>query len=255
MADLPVNLPATELAERLARCIDVEGKIPRAFEALGPVSGRDVVLVDADRGFRARQLAGLGARVTAVARRDTIGWLRDATLGPIPSGNGSITADAAPIGIAEGSAVGLPMADAGVDVLVGCWSTYRGPQEDELAEADRVLRPGGRLLVLHDYGRDDVSTLVAGERPEYAEWSRRDGTYLLRGFRIRVIHCFWTFESIDEARELLSDAFGERGSEVAASMKRPRLSYNVAIYHRSKGDGGERGDSGEMSEPEELARP
>lgn len=285
MADLPVNLPATARAERFARCIDVEGKIPRAFEALGPVSGRDVLLVDADRGLRARQLAGLGARVTAVARPEAIGLLREGSLGPASSGNGSTRSDSTPIAIAEGSAVGLPIADAGVDVLVGCWSTYRGPQDDELAEADRVLRPGGRLLVLHDYGRDDVSTLVAGERPEYAEWSRRDGTYLRRGFRIRVIHCFWTFESVDEAHELLSDAFGERGRQVAAGLKRPRLSYNVAIYHRSKGEKGEKDDSGangdvaakgdssatgdsaanvdspatgesrEMTEPEELARP
>ena len=56
-----------------------------------------------------------------------------------------------------------------------------------------------------------------------------------RGFRMRVIHCFWTFESIDDAADFLEAAFGRAGREVAASMKRPRLSYNVAVYHRGLG--------------------
>jgi hypothetical protein len=118
--------------------------------------------------------------------------------------------------------------------VVGFWSAFRAPASEEVAEADRVLRSGGRLLVVHDYGRDDVSRL-RGELPEYGAWSRRDGWYLTNGFRMRVIHCFWTFDSIDVARAFLDEAFGERGREVGDTLKRPRLSYNVAIYHRSRG--------------------
>ena len=55
----------------------------------------------------------------------------------------------------------------------------------------------------------------------------------LAGFRVRVIHCWWTFESVDQARELLAAGFGELGVELAERMKRPRLEYQVAIYHRS----------------------
>jgi hypothetical protein len=55
VADLPFEL-GTGLDEQLARVLDVEGKIPRAIEALGPVEGRYVVVVDAPAGLRARQL-------------------------------------------------------------------------------------------------------------------------------------------------------------------------------------------------------
>ena len=56
-----------------------------------------------------------------------------------------------------------------------CWTPvpWRRPRA-ETAEAARVLRPGGRLLVVLDYGRDDVSRL-RGDLPEYGALSRRDG--------------------------------------------------------------------------------
>jgi len=102
-------------------------------------------------------------------------------------------------------------------------------------EVERVLRPGGRLLVLHDYGRDDVAHL-RGERPEYGLWSKRGGPFLKDGFKVRVVHCFWTFDSIEAGGEFLAAAFAEPGRLLASALKRPRLSYNVAIYHRSFGD-------------------
>jgi SAM-dependent methyltransferase len=129
-------------------------------------------------------------------------------------------------------ATGLP--DASVDAVVGMWSAFRAPAEAETAEADRILRPDGRLLVVHDYGRDDVSRL-RGARPEYLEWSKRSGWYLRHGFRLRVVHCFWTFATLEDARGFVEEAFPETGSNVAATLKRPRLSYNVAVYHRTRG--------------------
>jgi hypothetical protein len=196
MADLPIELDAA-LGGRLARALDVEGKIPRAFETLGPVDGRDVLLVDGTAdGIRATQLEGLGARVTT---------------GPLRAAR-----------------------DGSADVVVSCWTTFRGPDQADVVHAGRILRAGGRLLVLHDYGRDDVSRL-RGDLPEYGVWSRRDGPFLNGGFKVRVIHCFWTFDSIDDGRAFLRDAFGEVGLAVGEEMTRPRLTYNVAVYHRTFG--------------------
>jgi hypothetical protein len=201
VADLPIDLEPG-LAERLTRVLDVEGKLPRALDDLGPVKDRDVVLVDGAGGFRARQLTDLGARVTLVE-----------SSGP------------APFDAPDGSA----------DVLVSWWSAFRGAPPDQLAHARRLLRPGGRLMVIHDYGRDDVATL-RGDLVEYGLWTRRDGPFLASGFKVRVVHCWWTFESLEAARDFLADAFGQGGEDLGGRLTRPRLSYNLAIYHRTFGE-------------------
>jgi hypothetical protein len=193
------------LARRLAAALDVEAKIPRALEALGPLADRDVGWVGDETGMLVDRLTALGARVRPIALGDTTGHARTSK--------------------------------RRADALVAAWSAFRGFHAGEMAEADRVVRAGGRLLVVHDYGRDDVSRLHAGGpmRPEYALWSRRDGPFLANGFKVRVVHCWWTFESVDGARAFLGEAFGEAGQRFGDALTRPRLSYNVAIYHRTIG--------------------
>jgi SAM-dependent methyltransferase len=190
------------LAARLAQALDVEGKIPRALETLGPMGGRDVALVDAPDGIRARQLTDLGARVTPV------------------TSTGAARFDAP---------------DRSADAVVALWSSFRGTPSDEIAEAARMLRPGGRLLVVHDYGRDDVAGLHNGGL-DPGLLSRRDGPFLSDGFRIRVLHCWWTFASLEEGRGFLTDAFGDAGRELGERLTRPRVSHKVAVYHRTFGE-------------------
>jgi SAM-dependent methyltransferase len=198
VSDLPFTLPPGT-ASALAAAFDRERKIDRALETLGPIAGRDVVVIDGGP-VELRRLRASGARVTETAAVSAGPW---------------------------------PLADASADTIVSAWSAFRGVTDDELAEADRVLRPDGRLLIVHDYGRDDVSAL-RGDLPEYGLWSRRDGPFIRSGFRIRVLHCFWTFDTMDDAGRFLGDAFGDAGIAFAADLKRPRLSYNVAIYHRTR---------------------
>lgn len=202
MADLPIDLDP-RMQPRLLAALDVEGKLPRALEALGPIADRDVLVVGSGAAERQR-LEELGGRLT----------LAD----PLPASGRKR----------------WPLPKASADTIVAAWSAFRGVDQAELAEADRVLRSDGKLLVVHDYGRDDVSRL-RGDLPEYGSWSRRDGPFLAAGFRIRVLHCFWTFVSVEEARSFLAEAFGETGSALAATLRRPRLSYNVAVYHRTRG--------------------
>jgi len=200
--DLPIASVPT-LADRLSGVLDVDGKILRALDALGPLAGPGVAAID-------------------VPGTPWIERLRSAGADPL------VVASVAPLH--------LPVPDGSLRLVVAAWTSFRGVGAGELAEVDRALAPGGRLLVVHDYGRDDVSSLRDDDAPEYRLWSRREGPFLRGGgFKIRVVHCFWTFPSLEDARALLVDAFGERGSAAADRLKRPRLSWNVAVYHRWRG--------------------
>jgi hypothetical protein len=199
VSDLPVALPS-ELEQMLVRALDRAGKLVAALDALGPIADRDVLVIDASGGPILDGLVAAGARLTSAPATEPLR---------------------------------LEAPDASADVVLGLWSAFRGVEKKDLAEVDRVLRPGGRQLVVHDYGRDDVSRLH-GERPEYGPWSHRSGPFLTGGFRVRVVHCFWEFDSMDATVEFLTAAFGEVGATVARTLKRPRLSWNVAVYHRSR---------------------
>lgn len=202
VADLPFPLSGP-LAATLADALDVERKIPRALDALGHLAGREIALVGTAEGSMAARLAELGSNVRCLPLADPFR---------------------------------LEAPEASLDAVVTLWDAFRGPDPASLAEADRVLRPGGRLLIVHDYGRDDVSGLRDADSPEYVSWSRRDGPFLRTyGFRVRVLHCFWTFPTVEDAQSFLADAFGDRGRDVGARLRRPRLTWNVAVYHRSRG--------------------
>ena len=200
MSDLPVSLPAG-LEPAFLDAFDPTGKLVAAIAALGPVDDRDVIVAGASGGPVVEGVRAAGARVTTVAAGEPFRFD-----GP----------------------------DASADVVLGLWSAFRGVDADEVAEVDRVLRPDGRQLVVHDYGRDDVSRLFPADRPEYGAWSHRFGPFLKGGFRVRVVHCFWEFPSLEAASDFLGEAFGAAGTDVAGTLKRPRLSYNVAVYHRAR---------------------
>lgn len=199
MSDLPVALPS-ELERILVRALDRAGKLVAAIDALGPIADRDVLVIDASGGPIIDGLAAAGARLATAPA-------------------------AAPLKIDR--------PDGSADVVLGLWSAFRGVDRGDLVEVDRLLRPGGRHLAVHDYGRDDVSRL-RGDQPEYGAWSQRTGPFLTGGFKVRVVHCFWEFESMDATIEFLTSAFGAVGATVANTLKRPRLSWNVAVYHRSR---------------------
>jgi hypothetical protein len=227
VSDHPFPVPA-RLRRAAERHLDAEGKIPRALEILGPLAGRDVVLLEADGSWRCRQLLAAGARVTVVAPPERAAALRRA-LGAlaVPSGVAVVPGTTARTGLPSGSA----------DVAVCLWSGFRGGSPEELAETDRLLRPSGRLLVVHEYARDDVGHLrPPGTRQEALAWSRRDGWFLANGFKIRVVHAFWTFPDLERMRAFCTELFGPgvADADVLLGARRPRLAWKVVVYHRDR---------------------
>ena len=209
MSDFPFRLEpsyraaADSLQTRLEAAVDREGKIPRAVASLAPLMEGDVALLDADRGERKRQLEEMGAAVTAVPGRSAT------ELSPESS-----------------------------DVIISFWTArVAGPAgwPRELAAAERAARQGGRVLFVEDYAQDDATALYPddGRAAALVAMSRRDGWFLKHGFKIRVVHCWWTFDSLGDAGEVLGGVFGDRGDRLAAALRRPRISHKVGIYHRA----------------------
>jgi len=228
VAELP--FPAADpLVRRLEPYIDVEGKLPRTLEALGPIAGRDIVVLEADGPRRVRQLLAAGGRVVVVTPQARAPRLRRALAPEVASG--ALT-------IAAGSVLATGLPGASADVVVSFWSAFRGGSDAEVAEAERVLRPGGRLMIVHEYARDDLSRLWPAERAEeLVTWSRRDGWFLQHGFKIRVVHAFWTFPDLATLRDVAAELSGADATALLADVRRPRLSWKVVVYHRVRVDG------------------
>ncbi len=205
--DAPFHLADGRLQARLLACVDVEDKIPRTLATLGSMAGRRTLLLGARPGsFRARQLDVLGAQVVT--------W-PDVT-GPASS-------------------------DEPFDVAVTWWDGFDDGESDPVAPltpVEQLLAPGARLLVVQDYGRDEVSPLYGDPARDarLQQWSRRDGPVLGAGFKVRTLHCRWTFPDLSAAADLLHRAFPATGAAIAARMVRPRLDYRVAVYHRIVGN-------------------
>jgi hypothetical protein len=203
LADAPTRLTDAALRERLGAAFDPEQKVDRAVASLLKLPGARVVAVDSAGSERARRLEQAGAVVSTV---QTVGRVRPAA----------------------GSA----------DAVVGFWNLLGGPAPrttTELRSIERLLAPGGVIIAVHDYGRDEASLLLADEahRRELVQRSQRNGPLLGRGFKVHVLHCWWQFASIEEASQVLGAAFGAQGEAFAATLRRPRVSHKVAVYHRT----------------------
>jgi hypothetical protein len=182
-----------DVAARLGAALDPEGKIARALVELGELAGATVLVLDAADGLGARVAGDLAALGARV--------VHDAN-GP-------------------------------VDAVVGLWSTLRAADPAEIAAAESRVRPGGAILAVHHYGRDDVAGLFA-DRDAFDAWSRRGGPFLAAGFRVRVVHAWWSFADAASMEAAVAGAFGEAGRSVAAAARRPRLAWNVVVYHRRR---------------------
>ncbi len=210
MSDLPFVPAHPELSGRLIAAVDADGRIPRVLTRLGCREGADVTVLG-EAPMRVAALRDGGARVTVVGLPN----------GPCPTPDADLAAALA--GLAPGSA----------DVLLALWSAFAGPSPASLALVDRILRPGGRLVALQDYGRDDLDGLRGAERTlQLLEWSRRGGWYLQAGFRIHVIHAFWSAVDGVGVAELLEAAYGGAGRDASRELRRARVAHNIAVYHR-----------------------
>lgn len=215
------------LHARLGDAIDPDRKVLGALERITPISGKRI----ADVG------TGIGHYPMLLARRAgrTYGIESDPEL--LAAARRRASDSHQPnIRIVEGHSGSLPLRDGVVDIVL---SSHIDPDDDSLpavVEAFRIIRPGGRLIVIGYYGRDDVAALLEPEVVAHAREAtqRRTGWWLRNGFKIKVVHARLDLGDQATAHELLPRLYGDRGRAYLMGAHRPFLRLNLGLYHREK---------------------
>jgi SAM-dependent methyltransferase len=216
-----------ELHERLGAAFDPDRKVLEALERITPISGRRIADVGTGIGHYPMLLARRTGRTYGVESDPEL--LAEARRRAAASGQPNIR-------IVEGDFPSLPLRDGAVDIVL---TTRIEPDDASAAsvrEALRVLRPGGRLIVIGYYGRDDVADLLEPEVVAHAREAtqRRSGWWLRNGFKIKVVHARLELGDVATAHELLPLLYGDRGRAFLMRPHRSSLRLNLGLYHRER---------------------
>lgn len=214
-----------DLHARLGDAIDPDRKVLAALERIMPLSGKRI----ADVG------TGIGHYPMLLARRTgrTYGVESDPEL--LAEARRRAAGSHQPnIRIVEGASTSLPLRDGAVDLVLTSLIEPDDASLPAVREALRVLRPGGRLVVIGYYGRDDVGALLEPEVVAHVRdaTQRRTGWWLRNGFKIKVVHARLDLGDADTAVELLPRLYGDRGRAFLMGPHRSSLRLNLGLYHR-----------------------
>ena len=228
---MPAILPAwteadPELHARLAAAIDPDRKVLQALERIAPLSGKRIADVGTGIGHYPMLLAPRTGR--------TYGVESDPAL--LAEARRLVAETHQPnIRIVEGDAVSLPLRDGAVDFVLSAEISPDDTSLPAIAEAMRVLRPGGRLIAIGYYGRDDVAPLLDPETVARAieATHRRTGWWLRNGFKIKVVHSRVDLSDTELAHELLPRLYGDRGRAYLMAPHGASLRLNLGLFHRA----------------------
>ncbi|MGI8659030.1 MAG: class I SAM-dependent methyltransferase [Candidatus Limnocylindria bacterium] len=213
------------LHARLGAAIDPDRKVLGALERITPLGGKRI----ADVG------TGIGHFPMLLARRTgrTYGVEADPSL-RAEAQRRAAEAHQPNVRIVEGTAISLPLRDGAVDVVLTSLIDPDARFIPAIAEAERVLRPGGRLIVIGHYGRDDVSALLEPEVVAHtaAATRHRTGWWVRNGFKIKVVHARLDLSDLTTAHALLPLLYGDRGRAYLMGAHGTSLSLKLGLYHR-----------------------
>jgi SAM-dependent methyltransferase len=215
------------LHARLGDVIDPDRKVLAALERIVPLAGKRI----ADVG------TGIGHYPMLLARRTgrTYGVESDPVLLSVARRRAEASHQPN-LRIVEGGLDQLPLRDEAVDVVLCGLIEADDASLPGIAELLRILRPGGRLVVIGYYGRDQVATLLEPEVVALAREAtqRRTGWWLRHGFRIKVVHSRLDISDPATAMELLPRLYGERGRAFLTAPHPAFLTLKLGLFHLLK---------------------
>jgi SAM-dependent methyltransferase len=223
----PWTEPDPALHARLGELIDPDRKVLAALERIVPLSGKRI----ADIG------TGIGHYPMLLARRTGRTYGIESDAGLLSVARQRAAASHQPnIRIVEGNGSALPLRDGAVDIVLSSEIDPDDASWPAIHEALRVLRPGGRLIVIGYYGRDDVATLLEPEVLAHVRDAthRRTGWWLRNGFKIKVVHAKLDLRDAEAAHALLPRLYGDRGRAYLMGPHRPMLELKLGLYHLAR---------------------
>ncbi|MGQ0773285.1 MAG: class I SAM-dependent methyltransferase [Pseudonocardiales bacterium] len=193
-----------DVYERENRAVDADGALWQALAQRVDWTGRDVVDVGCGDGFHlsrfaqhARSVIGVEPHPPLVARARR--RLRE--LGSGGLGEGTVQ-------VLTGTAGRLPLLDSTADLVHARVAYFFGPGcEPGLAEARRVLRPDGALVVID----------LDGTHPPYGQWlcaaapryrpAEVEAFFARQGFDCRRVDTVWRFTDRSDLEDALRIEF------------------------------------------------
>ncbi|MEJ8279170.1 class I SAM-dependent methyltransferase [Pseudonocardia spirodelae] len=218
-----------EIYEIENRAQDADGDLWSALaEETGGWDGADVVDVGCGDGFHLPRFAERAATVAGVEPHPPLVERARRRV----AGDDRITVHAA-------GAERLPLPDGSADLVHARTAYFFGPGcEPGLAEAERVLRPGGVLAVVDlDFTRRPYGTWLRADLPRY-DPPAVDRFFAAQGFTLRRVLSTWRFERRADLEEVLRIEFSVRTARRAiddVADRTVRVGYRLHVRRRADG--------------------
>lgn len=210
------------------RAQDADGAIWALLRKQCDWAGRDVLDVGCGDGFHLPMFAGTAHSVVGVEPHQPLVQRALDRVAELPN-----------VRVLAGGAQRLPVLDTSVDIVHARTAYFFGPGcEPGIAEADRVLRPGGALVVVDlDADRSPYGDWMRSDLPRYDSRQVRQ-FFAQAGFDCHEVTTEWRFDRRAELEAVLSIEFSERTAARAvaetAGLTIP-VGYRVHIRRKPTG--------------------
>ena len=219
--------PDPTLLAKLGELFDPERRVLAALERIVPISGKRIADVGTGIGHYPMLLARRTGRTYGIETEPELLRVARERTGAMHQPN---------IRIVEGGGATLPLRDGAVDIVLSGQIEPEDAWLPAIGEALRVLRPGGRLVVIGYYGRDDIADLLEPQAVERAldATHRRTGWWLKHGFKIKVVHSRLELGDEATARDMLPQLYGDRGRAFLDGPHPLSLRLRLGLYHLAR---------------------
>lgn len=194
-----------EVYERENAAQDVGGAVWAALRETVPWDGADVLDVGCGDGFHLPVFAERAASVIGVEPHAPLVRRARRRMGDRAR-------------VLEAGAAALPLPDGSVDLVHARTAYFFGPGcEPGLAEAQRVLRPGGGIAIVDlDATQPPYGTWMRADIPHY-DPERAERFFTAQGFSVRRIPTVWRFPDRETCEAVLRIEFSREVADRAVA--------------------------------------